>query len=290
MRLLTPLILIGMSVFATAQAQVALTNSGYTQNFDQPGSWQGITTAGFKAWNDNSTLAGWYASNVNGTAGYYRATNGNGANPAGGTGNPGTVSILALRSTADGSLGSVSTSSAHGVFGVRFVNQTGAAITSLTVSYTGEQWAWNNGGANTLSFAYSQDATSLSNGEWTNYSALSFTALHSGGTNRALDGNSDMVFDGTSAYLAKAEGQAGGPGASNHQTISATITGLSIGVGEEIWFRWTDVWVGSGSQIGQALSIDNLNVTIGAIPEPASAAVVAGFAGLALLFVRRRHR
>lgn len=286
-------LLAGIVLFpaSSALAQVSFGLDGYQQDFNQPDSWPNITTAGFKEWTDNTTLAGWYATTVNGSQGYYRATNGNGANPTSGTGNPGAVSILAARSNADGALGSVSTATHHGVFGTRFVNQTGQTITSLTVTYTGEQWAWNNGGLNTLAFAYSLDATSLSTGNWTDYSALSFTALYSGGNNRGLDGNGNTIFDGTSSYIAKTESQAGGPDTLNYTTISATITGLSIAAGEEFWFRWTDTWAGSGSQTSQALAIDNLNITATVIPEPSTAVALAGLVGLAAcLGLRSRRR
>lgn len=274
-----------------SHAQVSFGIEGYQQTFTPAGTWTNAT--GFNAWTDNSTLPGWYATNVGGVSGYYRATNANGASPTSGTGNPGGVSVIAARSVnTDGALGSVSTSTHHGVFGVSFVNTTGETITSLTVSYVGEQWAWNSGGLNTLAFAYSLDASSLATGTWTGSSALSFTALYSGGTNVGLDGNSNTIFNsGTSTYVAKTEVQAGGTGASNNTSISATITGLSIASGETFWFRWTDTWAGTGTQVSQALAIDNLSVTATTvIPEPASAALLLGLFGLAAHVGRRSRR
>lgn len=284
-------------VGASLHAQVSLGLDGYSQNFN-PNSSGWKNDVGANAWVDNSTLPGWYATTVTtqGTAstGFYRSTNANGASPNFTSNSVNyTISVIAARRLpTDLALGSVSNATTHGVFGVQFVNQTGKTITSLTVSYTGEQWGWNNGGANTLQFAYSTNASSLSSGDWTDYSALSFTALHSGGINRALDGNGNTIFDGNSSYIAKTEAQAGGPDALNYTSISATITGLSIAPGETVWFRWTDVWVGTGTQVGQALAIDDLTVSVGTspIPEPATAAALLGLAGLSAASLSRRRR
>ncbi len=272
-------LLLGM---ASAPAQIVLTSSSYSQNFNSIPT----NTAGLFSWTNNSTLPGWYGSTVGATTQYYRATNGNGQTPTTTSGSP--TSLMAFRATAgEASLGSVSNSSYHAVFGAQFINNTGAAITSITITYRGEQWAWNTGAANTLDFAYSEDATSLSTGTWTDNNSLDFTALYSGNTtNQGLNGNADTIFV-SSAYVAKTASQAGGPGALNYTTITSTITGLSVGVGESIWIRWSDNFSGSG--VGQGISIDDFSLT--AIPEPSTLGIAAlGFCVAAILRRRRSSR
>lgn len=271
------------------QAQISLTDSGYTQDFNQTASFP-TNTAGFYTWADNSSIPGWYSATVNSTNDpYYRASNANGVTPTSGGSNPGAVSVLALRrSGTEAALGTVSSSDYYGIIGARFVNDTGSTIASLTLNYRGEQWAWNTGGSNTLEFAYSLDASTLFNGNWTTENNLSFTALYSGNSaSQALDGNGDTIFVSNS-YVAKDVGQAGGPGALNHTTIAYTITGLSIAPGETFWIRWTDNWVGTGGQIGQALGIDDFSINATPIPEPGALALALGMAALAITCYRRR--
>ncbi len=266
--------------------QVVLTELGsaYTENFNNI---SGVSTAGVKSWTDNSVIPGWYGTTVGATTQNYRATNANNTSPTTTAGSP--TSLLAMRSGSEAAFGTVSSSSYYGVLGVQFVNNAGTTITSLVVSYVGEQWGWNKGGANTLEFTYSTDATSLSTGTWTSFEDLSFTALYSNytganSTGVGLNGNGNTIFNG-STYVTKSEGEAGGPGALNYTTISATITGLSIADGETFWLRWTDVISGSG--VGQALGIDDFQLT--AVPEPSSMLLMLG--GLAVIvFQHSRYR
>lgn len=270
--------LLGMT---SSPAQIVLTSSSYSQNFNSIPT----NTAGLYPWTSNSTLPGWYGSTTGATTQYYRATNGNGQTPTTTAGSP--TSLMAFRtSQTDAALGSVSNSTYHGVFGAQFVNNTGFTITSITITYTGEQWAWNTGAANTLDFAYSEDATSLSTGTWTDNNNLDFNALYSSNsTNQGLNGNSDTIFV-SSAYVAKSAGQAGGPGALNYTTISATITGLSVGAGESLWIRWSDNFSGTG--VGQGLGIDDFSLT--AVPEPSTLSIaVVGFCLGAAVILRRRR-
>ncbi len=274
----------GLALFfaAVVHAQVSLTSGGYTEDFN---SIPGFSAYGIKTWTDNSTLTGWY-SRTEGTAGqYYLATNANNQSPNQFPATP--TSILALRrNSSNAALGAVSNNTYSGVFGAQFVNNTGSAINALTVSYTGQQWSWSDTGANTLQFTYSLDASSLSDGVWSDVNQLDFTALYSGNTVQAqgLLGDGDEILVDNS-YETKGSGEAGGPGAPNYVEISYTITGLSIDEGESFWLRWADDFSGSG--VGQALGIDNLSVT--AVPEPASLAAAMALAALGVAAIRRRR-
>lgn len=273
-------------LIAPLSAQVVLTELGsaYTESFNNI---SGVSTAGVKSWTDNSVIPGWYGTTVGATTQNYRATNANNIAPNTTPSSP--TSLLAMRSTgSEAAFGIVSSSDYHGVLGVQFVNNTGSTITSLEISYVGEQWGWNTGGANTLEFAYSTNATSLSGGTWASFEDLSFTALYSNYSGASpngvgLNGNNDTIFI-SGSYVAKSEGEAGGPGALNYTTITGTITGLSIAEGETFWLRWTDNFSGSG--VGQALGVDNFQLT--AIPEPSSALLM--FGGLAAIVFQRSRR
>jgi len=266
---------------SSLSGQVVLTGASYNQDFNQTSTFQ-TTSVGNYAWVNNTTIPGWYGMTTNAATSLYRATNGNSFSP----GASNQLSLVALRASGtDASLGVISNATYKGIFGVQFMNNTGATITSISVTYTGEQWAWNTGGFNALQFSYSLDAASLSTGTWTDYDALDFGALYSENiVNQGLDGKSDTILNGTS-YVAKTVGQAGGPGALNQTTITATITGLSIAQGDSLWFRWSDDFSGSGT--GQGLAIDNFKLTV--IPEP-SATVLLPISGAVALMLLRRHR
>src|SRR5215207_1664382 len=119
-----------------AGAQVSLTTLGtpYTQSFDT------LATAGTtNTWTDNTTpLVGWYSQfqlqTTNPTV--YRADTGN--NNAGAIYSWGIAGVNPLTERA---LGSVASGTPGNIFNaVRLVNNTGSIITSLIISFTGEEW------------------------------------------------------------------------------------------------------------------------------------------------------
>ncbi len=248
-----------LASLGSLHAQISLTGSGYNEDFESVDR-----SVGLHPWTDDSTLFGWYAETGFPSDSQYRASNANNQTPESGA-TP-TALFLFRSGSTDGALGSLSNSTYQATFGAQFTNATGSTITDLSISYTGEQWGWGSSSDfNTLDFAYSTDATSLSNGSWSDASSLSFTALYSGGTGAGLNGNSDTIYSGGS-YVEKTAGQAGGPGAPNFSAISANISGLNIANGETFWIRWSDDFSGTGN--GQGLAIDNLSVN--AIPEPST--------------------
>jgi uncharacterized repeat protein (TIGR01451 family) len=128
--------------------------------------------------------------------------------------------------------------------GASFTNDTGSAITSLAISYTGEQWRLGTAGrADRLDFQYSTNATSLTTGTWTDVDSLDFTSPVQAGTLGALDGNAGA----------------------NRTAISATINGLNIPNGATFWIRWTD-FNASGADDG--LAVDDFTLTPDASASP----------------------
>jgi multicopper oxidase len=138
--------------------------------------------------------------------------------------------------------------------GSAFTNTTGGTITSLAVSYTGEQWRLgaSGQGPDRLDFQYSTNATSLTTGTWTDVNSLDFNSPVTSGTVGALNGNS----------------------AANRTAVSGTITGLSIAPGVTYRIRWTDFDRGGSAIADDGLAVDGLSITP-AIASPTFATTVS---------------
>jgi hypothetical protein len=133
-----------------ASPSSALTNNGsivtlgapLTENFDTLAS----TGTGI-AWADNTTIPGWYSSRVT-------YNSGTGSSNAGALYSFGVAGTNPVTDRALGSVGSGATGTVF--YGARFVNNTGNTITSLDVSYNGEQW--RNGGSSNATPGVAQTA------------------------------------------------------------------------------------------------------------------------------------
>lgn len=253
MRYLAPFILAAALVPAAAPAQTALNTTNYFQDFDSLAS-TGTTNTGLPAG---------FAINETGANadGSYAA--GTGSSTAGNT-----YSFGATGST-ERALGSLASGSLESSYGVLFTNGLGSTITAFDLSYVGEQWRLGNSTDDGLTFQYSTNATSLTNGTWTTVNALNFLPLFTSGAQGALDGNL----------------------AANQRSLAATISGLSIASGANFGFRWIDVNSGGNDH---GLGIDNFSVkstlATGAVPEPATwGMIILGFGAMAGA-VRRRGR
>ncbi len=219
------------SLGARAQTPVSLVTSPYNQNFD------GLSNSATTANNTKATLPGGWDFVEVGTAAdnTYAANNG-----SSGTGN--TYSYGATGGS-DRAFGSLRSGSATPTLGATFTNNTGAALTSLTINYTGETWRTGTvGRTDKLSFQYSTNATSLSdaNAVWTSVTTLDYT-------NTATPSGSSLPTNGTSTPQQTA-------------TVKSTITGLNIADGATFWIRWND-FDASGADDGTA--IDNFSLAWG---------------------------
>lgn len=212
---------------AGAAGSVSLTTFGsaYTQNFDT------LTNTP-----DNGT------SNVVPT-GWEFSESGTSANTTYlvGTGsiNTGDTYSFGATNNTDRAFGGLRSGNLVPLIGAQFTNNTGGTITSLDISYTGEQWrlGQNTTGraADRLDFQLSTDATSITTGTWTNYDSLDFSSPVVAGTVGALNGNSSAT------------------------SLSFSITGLSIASGASFWIRWADTDLIPGADDG--LSVDNFSLT-----------------------------
>lgn len=209
------------------QAQIGISTSPYSQDFNSLGE-------ASAPWTNNLTLPGWYASKGSGDATNFLA--GTGSGTAGG------MYSFGASNSSDRSLGTLAASAIAYAFGVRFVNNTAASITNISISYVGKQWRAGAGvtNANTLAFTFQAGAGPLTNAAaasgWTAFSALDFVSPNLSGTGTSLDGN-----------------------ASSNQQVFANIPlpGITLAPGQELFLRWRDV---DDSGFDHALAVDDLTV------------------------------
>lgn len=219
----------------------ALTNNGsittvgapLTENFDTLAS----TGTGI-AWADNATIPGWYSSRVT----YNSGT---------GSSNAGALYSFGVAGTnpaTDRALGGVASGGTGTIFyGARFINNTGNTITSLDISYNGEQWRTGGSSTATPSVAQTTDfqyqianagvitAVNTPSAGWLDHDALDFTSPIFGTTvGAALDGN-----------------------AAANRTAKASTISLTVAPGQEVWLRWRDI---DNANNDHGLAVDDLSV------------------------------
>jgi len=247
---------------AAASAQTALTTTTYTENFDSlptgpTGSTGSALPAGFTFVENGSS--------ANGTYGISNATPASSI-LAGNTYAFGFATTATDR--AFGSAGSDSLTSA--MYGFVFTNGLGGTIDSFDLSYQGEQWFRGTSTDDGLTFQYSTDATSLTNGTWTSVNSLFFAPPSTSGTPALTNGNLALF----------------------KKTLTGSITGLSIEQGGTFAFRWTDV-NSNGDDYGLAIDDVKIISTLkqeSAVPEPATwAMMMMGFGAMGTL-LRKRPR
>lgn len=164
-----------------------------------------------------------------------------------GSANTGDTYSFGAAGSTDRALGSLQSGALIPIIGSSFTNATSSTITSLLVSYIGEQWRLGTvGRADRIDFQISFDATSLTTGTWTNVDSLDFSSPVTTGAVGALDGNA----------------------AANRTAISSTISDLNIAPGATFWIRWTD-FNASGADDG--LAIDNFQLTAQGVTGSAGA-------------------
>jgi hypothetical protein len=224
-QLLLTFLLVLACITGNLFAQVNLTsiNTPYPQDFNT------LLSTGTS--NDIGTLpSGWtfLETGTNANTTYAAST---------GSANAGNTYSLGL--DVDRALGGLRSGTLIPLFGASFINNTGATITELQISYTGEQWrlgATSRASGDRLDFQFSLNASSLSTGTWTDENALDFSAPIIAGTVGLLNGNA----------------------AANRVVSNFTISGLSIPAGASFWIRWTDLDIAGADD---ALGIDDFSIT-----------------------------
>jgi hypothetical protein len=214
---------------------INLTVSGGTpyQTISASENFNTLATSGTaNAWTDGTTIANWYASVGGSTPATY--TGATGTATAGGLYSFGVAGVNVV---TDRAIGSISSNTSGNILGAwKITNTTGSTLTSITVTYAGEQWRVNgNTAAQSLAFDYQVNATNINSGSWTPVAALTFTTPITAGTS-ALDGNASA----------------------NRVALTSTFA-ISLPAGQAIWLRWTDV---NDSGNDHSLGIDDLSATL----------------------------
>ena len=121
-----------------------VSNCPYCQAFDT------LATSGTATWrNDMTGFTGWFIQSTSGSI----SGAGAGLTYSAGTGTSSTTGIYSFGSSSDRSLGAVA-GTASIAFGHLLHNDTANTLTSLTISYTGEQWRSASTSAQSLQFSY----------------------------------------------------------------------------------------------------------------------------------------
>ncbi len=212
-----------VAVVQVFSQNISITNlsSPYLQDFN---------TMASSGTNANTTLpAGWLMSE-SGTGANTTYIADNGGLNTGNTYSYGTTG------TTERAFGCLQSGSLIPSIGAGFANNSGVTITSISITYTGEQWRLGGiSRLDRLDFQYSLDATSLTSGTYTDVDALDFTAPVTTGTTGSLDGN----------------------GATNKSPISFNITGLNIPAGSTFYIRWNDL---NATSSDDGLAVDDFNM------------------------------
>ena len=224
------LFLVVLFSLSNAQISISTTTTPHTQNFNSLRSSSGSS---------NTLPTGWRLTET-GSAANARYTV-----DAGSTTTGDTYSYGAVNNT-ERALGTLQTSSLTPVIGAQFRNTTGRTITSLIISYTGEQWRCGatGRGADRLDFQYSLNASSLTNGTWVDNNTLDFNSVNVASVG-ARNGNL----------------------AENRSLRAATISGLNIANNAIFWIRWTD-FDASGADDGLAIDDFSLQLSAADVTPP----------------------
>lgn len=243
--------------------QISMATTGsHTQNFN---GLSNSTTA--QTWTDNSTIANWYSQRT-----------GNGTTYVGdaGSGTAGTLYSYGASGNNERAIGSIgSGNAAAGSFahGVLLRNTSSSTITSLTVSYTLEQW--RNGGnatAQSITVWYKKSTTSFtalnpnSNSGWTQVTGLTASSPINTASAAALDGNAT---------------------ANKVALSNVAIPSLSLAANEYIMIKWEDP---DHAGTDHGLSIDDVTISwtvppvITAPGAPSITAITPGNGQLSVAF------
>ena len=201
MKKLYTLIIILWVAFSQAQISITAINTPHSENFDS------MTATG-------TTLpSNWVAIKQDGTtiAPVVYTT----------TSNSGAVYNAGTAAATDRCLGSLASGTTIPTFGTRFVNNTGATITQISISGIAEQWrSGSDATANeSLVFSYSTDATAInSTSTWTPVTGLNINEINTTTTSAVgIDGNLT----------------------SNRASFTNTVN-LIWPNGSTLWIKWTD--------------------------------------------------
>ncbi len=222
-----------LGLIANAQTfSLTGTNPVYTQNFNTLDTSSSLSSS--------ILPTGWSIIEINGTS-----TTAANNQYKGGTGssNAGDTYSFGSANSSERALGSVTSGSlASCQYGIKYTNNTGAPITSISITYKGEQWRIGNAAQHidSLLFLYSTTASNVNDTAatttWNTVNALLFQSI---------------------IQIASAAGALDGNLTANNTTISGTIP-VSIPAGGSIVIKWVDKKISGAGNDG--LAIDDLSI------------------------------
>jgi PEP-CTERM motif len=235
----------------------------YNQDFNSLTTTTGTTVA----WANDSTLAGWSLFNVAGAAITTYGADDGGSNTGAFRSHGGAGSTeRALGGVASGGayFGSPVADTVAGYIAVAFTNTSGVALSGFNLSFNGEQW--RNGGntsAQTMALQYGFGASFGAVSNWV-----------------APGGNFDWTSPVVGATAAAVDGNAAG-----RVTGLGGVVNTNWTAGNTLWVRWIEK-----NDLGNdhGLAIDDLKLTVTAVPEPETWALMLAGVG-AMVFVARRR-
>ena len=238
---------------AQATVSIAAPGASYTQNFNAL-----PTTGSMGNWTNDSTLQGWSMFTTGGAAEITYISSG--------------ASITTPRprnigTATDRALGA-RTANAYQDFtlALALTNTSGAALSGVNLRYDGEQWRHAAQDVpNVVVLSYGIGSTFASVTNWTTPGgSFDFTAPITGATASTPDGNVAGLVPNLGGNI-----------------------NLNWNAGDTLWVKWT--FPSTTDAIGSdTLAIDNVTVT--AVPEPASIAMLGLGLGVVALGARRRKR
>lgn len=228
-----------------SHGQVSITNlaNTYSEDFN---SLPQHASSQEDPWTDNSTLSNWYAENEDNETLNIRY---GGIRHTGGSSERGLYSY-GDRNVSDMALGVITRDASGDItYGIKYQNNSGQTIRSVTVSYTGEQWRISNGQRpQVLGFSYlvaNSDPTIAIPERTSGYvyvPELYFTAPRFDTTGLNLAGATGLPLDGNS---------------SENRVQIAFSFNVTLANGEYLLFRW---YKENSPKIEFGLAIDDLNV------------------------------